>query len=72
MAEGGEVARLVLDADEPALAAPRDVLEEHPLDGALGAVREDLLGRWLHHAGPHRADTLSPPPQALPRGARVA
>src|SRR6185312_2912253 len=66
VAERGQNPVLVLDTDEAALPASGDVFEEHPLDRALGAVREDLLGRGLDHAGPHRADTLSAQPTRVP------
>ena len=43
MAERDEPVACVGDAHEAAVAAPGDVLEEHPLDGIASAELEHLL-----------------------------
>ena len=54
MAQAHELASL-LERSEAALPAPCHVLEEHPLDGILGAEAEDLLGRRLGEFRAHAA-----------------
>ena len=53
MAEPDQLA-LLLERRETALPAPGHVLEEHPLDGILGAEAEDLargrVGEFRAHA----------------------
>jgi hypothetical protein len=46
VAERGEGSG-ALDAAEPAEAAARDVLQEHPLDRVAGAELEDVVERGL-------------------------
>ena len=52
---------VLLQAGEAAEPAPRDVLEEHPLDRILGAEAEDLVeGRFVQRLH-GRAETLGFP-----------
>jgi hypothetical protein len=60
--ERPHAAVLAFEGREPPVPAPGDVLEEDPLDGILGAVGENLVGRRLDEAVTHRSDTLSGKP----------
>ena len=57
MTESPQAPVLALERREPPVSSTRDVLEEDPLDGIPGAVREDLLGGRLDEAVTHGPDT---------------
>ena len=56
MAERDEQATLVVHADEPAVAAACDILEEHALDRIAGAELEHLLRRRFDDLSCHEED----------------